>query len=590
MFTLFRFFISTLLLLTLQASGRNFNLPDRFDVKVIKQWSFYNGKLMTDKDTQRENSRELIFHFNRGKFILNDPKHKYIYTDNMQVYGYIESEASGTLRDGKLIGVEEYKYLGYFQGKLNHNNKGTLKLSGTIDNSGQIDIVTSNLVHTYCKNLYTDSKSWKNCPNNQNGTFEHHYLLQLPINQSQSSQIPIIEKPQEESEENSYIDNIQESTDKEANNIEVEQEVKKTYSNPCRDPELKNQKEWREYCANKAYNKKLDIQQEQDELEEEKAQKKADEEYEKKLKKWEEETKVENARLAKEFKKQRDSWRKRDKKYDEQKKIKIAKKLKEKKEFQEQQQLNLKFINKFTPASEWDSAYKRIKKLDKLKDSKKSKKIYEAHKKIYYDSKQIKEQANAEYQNAKADEIDKKGKYVKSIKDTSLTANKIIAKFDPTGTGDKIVNTMEHTYSAIEGAEKNGISGAIVKVMDIHTNSVATDIVDTAEDYHQLHTKGIKLNKDEKYYDKDGNRVKKIKSGDKTYATKEGNKGEAKEFSLMDRVEKKVIKKVDETYNPQTKVDNAIKKISDGIKEGNLNKVANGTIDVVDIKDELDRN
>ncbi|SFV49817.1 FIG137478: Hypothetical protein [hydrothermal vent metagenome] len=367
----------------------------------------------------------------------------------------------------------------------------------------------------------------------------------------------------------------------------VEEQPKREFPNPCNDPELKNQKEWKEYCKRKRYNDKLEAQQKQKELEEEESRKRAEEEYQESLRRWEDETRRENERLAKEFKKQRDEWRERQKRYDKEENEKIANELKKRREFQKQQQLNVKFINKFTPLDEWHDAYKRIKKLDKTKDTKKAKKIYNAYKKIYYDSEQIKEQGKAEYQNAKANEIGKKAKYVKTIKDTALTINKGLAKLDPTGTGDKIVTTMEHTYAAIEGAEKGGASGAIVKVMDLHTNGIATDTVDTAQDYHDLHTKGIKLNSDEKFYDKDGNRVTKIKSGEKTYATDKGDKGESKEFSLMDRVEKKTIKKLDDTYNPQTKINGVVENIKSGIVEGDFNKVANGVMDAKDLKDDL---
>jgi len=300
-------------------------------------------------------------------------------------------------------------------------------------------------------NLNLVTNQWLSCLGSSSGTYEHHYLLQLPINQTQSSRT----SPTDQSTKNNNetqpvdidIDTLAEKpedttlsdTDENPNDTEedIENHPKKEYSNPCNDPELKNQKDWKEYCANKRYNDKLDAKQEQDEIEE-----RAGEEYQESLKKWADETKRENEKLAQEYKKQREDWRAKDKKYDEEKKTKIASKLKKKKEFQKQQQLNIKFINKFTPSGEWSGAYKRIKKLDKTEDAKKSKKIYNAYKKIYYDSKQIKEQGKAEYQNAKANEIDKKAKYLNSVKDTSLTINKGLAKLDPTGTGEKIVTAM----------------------------------------------------------------------------------------------------------------------------------------------------
>lgn len=228
----------------------------------------------------------------------------------------------------------------------------------------------------------------------------------------------------------------------------------------------------------------------------------------------------------------------------------------------------------------------RIEELSENADIASLQNIIGAVKKQYYDAMEIKLQGDAEYQTNRADEIGNKGKYVNTLKDTSLTANKIIARFDPTGTGDKIVNTMEHTYAAIDGYEKDGVQGAIVKTMDIHTNGIASDTVDTAKEYRDYHSTGLKLNPDEIYYDKDGNRVSSIKSGDITYATPLGDRGKMKLFSLSSRVGQKTINKLDEIYNPQTQVNNTIKTIKEGIQEGDINKIANGTMDAMDIKDE----
>ena len=68
MFVVFRLVALLLLFTLLDARRVNLHLPDKFDVKVSKQWSFYDGKLMTEDHIQRENSREIIFHFDRGKF------------------------------------------------------------------------------------------------------------------------------------------------------------------------------------------------------------------------------------------------------------------------------------------------------------------------------------------------------------------------------------------------------------------------------------------------------------------------------------------------------------------------------------------
>jgi len=485
MFKLFRFFIFALLFLTLQANGRNFNLPDKFDVIVKNHWWTENNQKPTDKDAVNEFNRPYTFKFNKNKFIFIDDKH--LYSSDSSVNHYQATKGKGYISQGKLIG--EFISQGFtysIDNKLTFFWKMKERNIGKINYNGFAELTSKDIIVLECK---IDGRTCDNTTLKDLKSFARdlktHYLIQLPISKKLIKKKNTIEVSNKDRntpiKEDEKLDK-KKIYIKKIDNKDIK--IEKTYSNPCRDPELKNQKEWKEYCANRAYNKKLDAQQEQEELEEEKAQRKADEEYERKLKKWEEETKAENEKLAKEFQKQRESWRKRDKKYDEQKNIKIAKKLKKKKEFQKQQELNLKLINKFTPGDEWSDAYARVKELDKNEDIEKSKKVYDAYKKIYYDSKQIEKQADAEYQNAKADEIEKKTKYLKNIKDTTLTINKAIAYVEPTGAGEKVVNVVEHTYSAIDGFEENGVTGATTKILDIHTNNIATDVVDTIKDYN----------------------------------------------------------------------------------------------------------
>ncbi len=77
-----------------------------------------------------------------------------------------------------------------------------------------------------------------------------------------------------------------------------------------------------------------------------------------------------------------------------------------------------------------------------------------------------------------ADEIGKKTEVVKQIRDNATRVNRVLAKFDPTGTGAKIVGLQQNIYGAIDGYEKGGIAGAaesaMLSVADNYTQGYAT--------------------------------------------------------------------------------------------------------------------
>lgn len=111
-------------------------------------------------------------------------------------------------------------------------------------------------------------------------------------------------------------------------------------------------------------------------------------------------------------------------------------------------------------------------------DPETARRMYEGLKKQMVTSGQIAHQAEAEYQTSVADELAKKGEIAAQIRDNATRANRVLAKFDPTGTGEKIVGFQQGVYGAIDGYEKGGIAGAAeaaaLTVADNYTEGYAS--------------------------------------------------------------------------------------------------------------------
>ncbi len=111
-------------------------------------------------------------------------------------------------------------------------------------------------------------------------------------------------------------------------------------------------------------------------------------------------------------------------------------------------------------------------------DPETARQMYSGLKKQMYESGQILNEAEAEYQTAVADEIGKKTEVVKQIRDNATRVNRVLARFDPTGTGAKIVGLQQNIYGAIDGYEKGGIAGAaesaVLSVADNYTQGYAS--------------------------------------------------------------------------------------------------------------------
>ena len=99
-------------------------------------------------------------------------------------------------------------------------------------------------------------------------------------------------------------------------------------------------------------------------------------------------------------------------------------------------------------------------------DSETARQIYSGLKKQMYESGQILNEAEYDYQMARAEEIERKTEIVSQIRDNTARVNRILAKIEPTGTvGGRIVDIQYGVYGAIAGYEEGGIAGAAESVM-----------------------------------------------------------------------------------------------------------------------------
>jgi len=119
-------------------------------------------------------------------------------------------------------------------------------------------------------------------------------------------------------------------------------------------------------------------------------------------------------------------------------------------------------------------------------DPETARQMYSGLKKQIYESGQISNMAESEYQTAVSEEIGKKTEVLKQIRDNATRVNRVLAKFDPTGTGAKIVGLQQSAYGAIDGYEKGGIAGAAesaaLGVADNYTQGYASGNYNAAKD------------------------------------------------------------------------------------------------------------
>ena len=348
---------------------------------------------------------------------------------------------------------------------------------------------------------------------------------------------------------------------------------------------------WKEYCEAKAYNAKIKQEEEADAKAAEQ-EAKEEEEYQKRLDAWNEEEKQSNIDFIKSREAQRKKadkiWKEEDKAFNES----VAKDQAQRKAKQAEIEKAHKIIDRFGDDYETQrAAHKKIEALSKTADTQKAKKIKNAIRKQFYDSKQIKLQGEAEFQASRAKELGKKEKYLNTVKDTSLTVNKVLARIDeavdPLEIGNKILSIQENSYDAIDSYSKGGLSKVADDFIEKKANELSNDWAgftkDTIEKYKQYHSKkGLKLKPDEKYYDKNGKRLTRVNIYQRVY----DKKGNEVSFSFGRRLFKKTFNKLNDDYNTIQETAEHIKNIKEGVMNGDINKVANEALEMTEKEDE----
>jgi hypothetical protein len=111
-------------------------------------------------------------------------------------------------------------------------------------------------------------------------------------------------------------------------------------------------------------------------------------------------------------------------------------------------------------------------------DPETARKMYSGLTKQLYDSGQIAQQAETDFQNSVSAEIGRKTEVVVQIRDNATRVNRVLARFDPTGTGQKIVGLQQGAYAAVDCYDKGGVAGAaesaVLAVADNYTQGYAS--------------------------------------------------------------------------------------------------------------------
>ena len=540
-----KYLIVLLLFIYVVAEAVELNLPERFDAKVLKWWVTENGVKIA-QGNGRELSNHGIIHFKKNRFWFSS-KSKH-YNNNGEMDAITVEMANGTFKDGVLEGKQK-GYAEYYTNHFSNANdliqKVTIlyRLSGYTNSNGVLHIVQRTqeqsavmrkVVSSYETGVPDHLGKWISNPVWDNSKIDHshvvHYLLQLPINQFQSQQ-KFIDDPKLEIQESipqaTTIPKVTLSTNAGVSvNTHTQETVPKTISNPCKDPNQDTA--MKEYCTNKAHNTKLD----QEEAVEDKAKEKAwgeedkqEETQQKMLDEWYEEDRQTNIKHIKELDEQKRRSQEAEQRENKTFHDKLAKEMQKRKEKQAKKAKAQRKIyeSKMIIHQSVDDAEQRKLYLDKIntlsnKDSslEDATKIKNATRK-FYDAKQLEHQAEAVYQTAKAKEIDKKGKYVKSIKDTSLTANRILAEIDKTGLGKKIFDIQKDIYTYLEGGIDAVAFSRVKGEVDSKTFKLGGGLVDRNAKILKYHTTGLKVTPKDRLYNKNGYLLRKVKKGDRVF-------------------------------------------------------------------------
>lgn len=593
--------------LLLQAEEVQLNLPERFDVKPYKSWILLNGVR-----SRNDSAQHTVFHFKKNEFTIYDKE-----SINYGGGTFLKERASG----GGNFSSEKINGKVFNNSTMTNSDIAYTKrieeyiLSGDINASGIFHLILTYNKEVECKvkskkdeygyDKYSTAGIWRDCAvgEQMNNNLEIHYLLQLPVNQSQSSQvfIPDVQNIPEEPTESQSSPKPQPTlnlptTITASASIGAEEEPEAPYD-PCKDKEA--DQAMKDYCAKKAANAKLQVEYDAQDKAEEEAKAKAEADYQKRLKAWNDEEEAQRQRDKTEFAKQREAWRERQREYDKAENDDIAKdqrkrraKLEDMKKAQEEIKKAYKIIDRF--GGDMDSqlmAYKKVGKLSDHANLEKASKIKNALRKQYYDSTQIRLQGEAEYQTSKAKELQKSSNRAAAIRDGALNANKVLAKFDPTGTGNRIVSVMGHIYTAAEGYDKNNsLRGMINHVVTKEASDLSGGYSDMAleerEAYKRYYAgKSIKLTTSEYYYDAKGKRITSVTKGQKVY---DKNHHEIT-YSFVKRLSKGIILKMIDNHNIIKKSLDSAKNLKDSIKKGDIGGIIDASNELLDAKGSLEK-
>lgn len=577
-------FITLLLFSILQAEEVELNLPEKFDILNV-----------VNKD------RSFAFHFKNNSFVFLDEiiSCGRVHSSKISMKG--TGELQKNILEGKLLITTSMKTRGTLWYLLTMSSK----INGKISKDGILNIIGENSKIIECKRREWDATKFgnlNNCDseylNSQKGNekFKYDYAFQLPINQPQSTQKfisdtpaesePIQEQPQPITTPKTNL-SANTGASVKARELETVEE-----SDPCKDP---NQDQaMKEYCANKAYNKKLDEEEKAQDIIDENAweeEDKADEQYQVMLDEWYEEERQSNIAVIKENEQKRREISIKDKQRDKafngsiakdqtERKAKQARKTKAQRKIFDSKMIIHQFVNDPNERKLY------LDKIDALSNKDTSlqdaTKIYNAARKQHYESRQLAIEAERDLQKGKAKALKDSSDFAGNIRDTAVITNKILAlpavATASLGTivGAEAISVatvptttlLAHsaTTNAIGAAEKGGSMDMGVSLLKDAADEVTYKFGGEAIDkgYRIIkfyYGEGIEVPPKAKLYDKNHKLLKKVKKGDKVY----NDKGD------------------DITYITSTRLMRYklfVAKAQEDISKGDANKKANAILDV----------
>lgn len=590
--------------LGISAGQSTFVFPPRFDVVVDKKWETRQGRKIADRYSLRENRRRLILHFRGNRFSFKTPLHLFADYGNSLIY--LSVSGHGVVEGGAVRGEIITKAVNASaSGGIYSYEINSYKLSGNLDSNARL-----HLEYRYGDSLQCrvrmkkfenggfkidPSGQWYVCPASWNHPlpgFVGHMSLQLPTDPDQVKIIDDGNGNESSVEIPAGLSSARGMTTRAptANSV-PSQPIAERQSppqgaarpqspyDPCKDPD--QDAAMKQYCATKAYNAK--VRQENAAAQaamdaEIDRESKADEEAQIRLEKaWAEERLRERQTLES----QRKAWLARQRESDRHQRERLNRDIAEIHARHEKIAQIDKMIDRFGE----DYGAKRVlrKKVDALAagaDRQRMENLQQAVRKMTYDSRQIRLQGEADYEQAKAGELGRSAQKAEVIRDTALTANKVLARMDPTGTGEKIVEWQERGYHAIEGYGKGGVVGAVDSLVEKEAGDLSGGYSDTVkkqiEDYRQYTGKGLTLKDNEVYYDRAGHRLHRVRKWQKIYNAK----GEEVSFSFGRRIVKAALFKLNEDHNGIQSALQNLRTMEKGIREGDVNKVLNAGLEL----------